>query len=121
MSTLFGALLAAGLYFAHEPKGSGQMPSVSGIGGLSGAGKAAPLVGAAGLGPSDPVVRFADTRIGQVLFSKSRSDDCVRVLFNNVTGDYYEAKDIFCGRKPEPPSDGGPSRRLDALRKSFAK
>jgi hypothetical protein len=118
---LFGALLVGGVYFATEPSGALKAPSIAGAGGLPGAMKAVPLVGAASLGPNDPVVRFSDTRIGQVLYARTSSDNCERVLFDNRSGAYYDSKEIFCGQTPSQVSEAETPNRLMALRKSFTK
>ena len=69
--------------------------------------------------PGDPAVRFSDTRVGHVLFASSRSDNCRRVLFDNRTGSSYEAKEIFCGQRPDQAVEVGSSDRLTGLRQFF--
>jgi hypothetical protein len=57
-----------------------------------------------------------------MLFPTARSAFCSRMLFDNRTGKYYEAGEIFCGQvvdqKAELDKLDNPNR-LSAVRKSF--
>jgi hypothetical protein len=116
---VFAALIALGFYATIDRDTAYRQGTIQGAGGLPGAVKAVPLVGAAGLGTSDPVVRFSETRIGHVLFSKASSDECQRVLFDNRTGSYYDAPDLFCGQSVDQVMEADTPNRLLALKKSF--
>ena len=95
---LFGLLILSGVYATGDYTGLFQSISASGAGGLPGMNAAKPT-GYDELGPNDPAVRFADTGVGQLLISSTRSDNCRRLLFDNRTGAYYAAGEVFCGQK----------------------
>jgi hypothetical protein len=65
---------------------------------------------------------FSENGVGKMLFPSARSEFCRRMLFDNRTGKYYEASEIFCGQavdqNAEPDKVENPSR-LSAVRKSF--
>jgi hypothetical protein len=105
---LFGALLVLGIYHVQQPA-SVAPGQVAGYG---------PLEGGA-----DPLVRFQETRIGQLLFASRGNDDCRRVLFDNRTGAQYEAGTIYCGQAPRQvvAEAASSTDRMNALRKSFQK
>ena len=122
LCAVFVSLLSMAVLFAHDPTGgSFGQSSFNGAGGLPGAVKAVPLVGAGSLAPDDPVIRFAQTRMGQVIFSKTQSDNCGRYLFDNSTGSSYEVQGVFCGQTPDKVTGAETPDRLMALRKSFQK
>ena len=129
---VFGVLIGVGLYAATGRTALLQLFGFSGAGGISGAGqskqtkgpptaKAAPLAGAANLAPDDPVMRFAETRIGQVLFASVRSDDCRRALFDNRTGASFDVKPVFCGQSANELVEAERPNRLQVLRGAFQK
>ena len=127
INAVFGVLIAVGLYATVERNTFFRMMGFAGAGGISGVGQSAhsedtrspPVVGAASLAPDDPVLRFAETRIGQVLFTSMRTDDCQRVLFDNRTGVSYDVPGVFCGQKASRQNaTDGPSR-LNAVRATF--
>ena len=126
--SVFGTLLLASAYAAKEHTALFGLLQASGAGGLFGQGtavagdKTVGLSLAGQLDPADPTVRFKETGVGHLLFASSNSDGCKRLLFDNRTGLYYQAKDIDCHRpsdevveanEPEKPN------RLTEVRKSF--
>jgi len=123
ISVVFGALILTAAYAAKDPRTLFRFVQMSGGGGLSGGGIASENAvrpgGFAELDPGDPTVRFSDTRIGHVLFASSRSDDCRRLLFDNRTGLFYEAREIFCGQRPDQAGEVVSSDRLTGLRQFF--
>jgi hypothetical protein len=121
MCAVFVALIGFAVFFSHDPASSLRSATFNGAGGLPGTVKGVPLIGATGLASDDPVIQFARTRIGQVVFSKPQSDNCGRLLFDNTTGAYYETQDIFCGQTPDKVTGAESPDRLMALRKSFQK
>ena len=96
--SLFGLLILSGVYAAREHTGLFQSVSASGAGSMPGMNAARPT-GYDELGPNDPAVRFAETGVGQLLISSTRSDHCRRMLFDNRTGSYYAAGEVFCGHR----------------------
>jgi len=123
ISAVFGALILTAAYAANERHSLFRFFQTSGGGNLSGGGiasaNAARRAGFAELDPGDPTVRFSDTRVGHVLFASSRSDGCRRLLFDNRTGSSYEAKEIFCGQRPDQAAEAVGSDRLTGLRQFF--
>ena len=110
LCSTFATLMLAGFYFTRETAGVSRP--------MADRAASAPE---RGLGPNDPVARFAETRVGHLLFSSSRNDDCRRVLFDNRTGAFYEAGSIQCGQIALPTPEASGNDRLMALRKTFAK
>jgi hypothetical protein len=124
ISGLFGALIFAGVYAAKGHTALFGSLRASNAGGLSGSaqgggGKAGAVTGAAELSSADPVMRFSDTGIGQVLFMSPSGETCQRVLFDNRAGSYFTAHKVFCGQRPEPVAEAAPPDRLTSVRKSF--
>lgn len=130
INVVFGLLIGCGLYATTERAALLHLMGFSGAGGISGAGeprevkgsaitRAVPLTGAASLTPDDPVLRFAESRIGHMLFSSMQSDNCQRVLFNNNTGVSFEAPGVFCGQKANKVAEADSPKRLNAVRSSF--
>ena len=115
---LFGLLILSGVYAAREHTGLFQSVSASGAGSMSGMNAARPT-GYDELGPNDPAVRFAETGVGQLLISSTRSDNCRRLLFDNRTGAYYAAGEVFCGQKAAEAIEAESPKRLDVVRRSF--
>ena len=115
LCSTFATLLLAGLYFTRETAGVSR-PMAN-----RAASAAAASAPGRGLGPNDPVARFAETRVGHLLFTSSRNEDCRRVLFDNRTGAFYEAGSIYCGHTLPPMPEVSSSNRLMALRKTFVK
>lgn len=112
------ALIGGGMYVAR-PVLLFWSKADAGAGGASGSDKAS-LTGGDDLNPDDPTLRFKQTGIGQVLFTKGSSGRCSRVLFDNRTGASYLAKDIDCGQKAEPVVQKVEStNRMTAVRQSF--
>lgn len=123
---VFGALIVAGIYAARDHTTLFRSAGASGEGGVSGASggpadaKASRPTGFADLDASDPVVRFSETRVGHVLIPSTQSDQCQRLLFDNRTGAYYDASEVFCGQRLEQaPAVAVMPVRLEALMKSF--
>lgn len=112
-----GPSLGAGLGAGRNAGAHGLPPTVA----EDAREKPVTIVGADELSPNDPVMRFSDTRVGQVLFASVRSDNCQRMLFDNRTGEYYPAAEIFCGQKPEQEIPPEKLDRFSALRKTFKK
>jgi hypothetical protein len=134
IGVVFSVLIGVGLYATTDRAALLRLMGLSGAGGISGAGqsketngpiaakvKSVPLVGAANLAPQDPVLRFAETRIGQVLFTSTRSNDCRRALFDNRTGASFDVKAVFCGQTADDVVEVESPNRLQALRGSFQK
>lgn len=134
INAVFGAVIGLGLYAASEQTTMLlRWAGISGVGGLSGAGdgggqadekgpstaRKVQLVGAASLGPDDPVIHFSETRIGHVVFASSGRDDCQRLLFDNRNGNYYDVPGVFCGYAPERVVEPETPARLNAIRKSL--
>jgi hypothetical protein len=117
ISGAFAALIGAGFLAAKDPVGLFQSKSVSAGTGVQTI-KAVGLTGASALGGDDPVLRFTDTKMGQVVFA-ARSDTCRRVLFDNRTGARLEAGEVFCGQSQAQVVDAETSNRLQFLSKSF--
>jgi hypothetical protein len=115
---LFGLLILSGVYAAREHTGLFQSFSALGRGSLPGINAARPT-GYDELGPNDPTVRFAATGVGQLLIASTRSDHCRRLLFDNRTGAYYAAGDVFCGHKADEAVAAESPTRIDVVRKSF--
>jgi hypothetical protein len=121
---VFGALIFAAVYATNGHTalfGSFKTSDAGGLAGSSaqGAGKAGAVTGAAELSPGDPVMRFSDTGVGQVLFMSPSGETCQRVLFDNRAGSYFTAQKIFCGQRPAPVAEAEPPDRLTSVRKSF--
>jgi hypothetical protein len=123
ISVVFGALILAAAYAANERLSPFHFVQSFGGGNRSGDGTASQdavrLVGFSELGPSDLAVRFSETRVGHVLFAVSQSDNCRRMLFDNRTGSFYEAKQIFCGQGSDQAVEVLGTDRLTGLRQSF--
>ena len=123
ISVVFGALILTAAYATNERLTGFRFVQWSGGGNLSGGGiageNAVRRVGFAELDPGDPTVRFSDTRVGHVLFASSRSDGCRRLLFDNRTGSFYEAKEIFCGERLDQAAEVVGPDRLTGLRQFF--
>ena len=123
ISVVFGALILTAAYAANERFARFRLVQLSSGASLSGGGiaseNAVRPVGFAELDPGDPTVRFSDTRVGHVLFASSRSDDCRRLLFDNRTGSFYEAKEIFCGQRPDQAVEGASPDRLTGMQQFF--
>jgi len=134
INVVFGALIGLGLYAASEQTTMLlRWAGFSGSGTWSGAGEGAGpaddkgpaairkarLVGESSLDPNDPVLRFAETRIGQVVFAAAGSDNCQRLLFDNRNGKYYDTPEVFCGQLPEKLVESEAPSRLMAVRKSL--
>ena len=122
---VFGTLIFAGVYAANGYTalfGSLRTSDGGGLAGFAaqkGGGTAGALTGAAELSPADPVMRFSDTGVGQVLFMSPSGETCQRVLFDNRAGSYFTAHSIFCGQKPEQLVETESPDRLTVVRKSF--
>jgi hypothetical protein len=114
----FGVVIAAGIYATKDPQG--LLQSATSKSASVAAGSDASSDSLASLDPSDPVAQFTKTGVGQMLFAKSNSEDCRRVLFDNRTGGFEEVKDMSCGREvleKEPVSAS--AARLGAMQKTF--
>jgi len=116
-------LILAAAYAANERLALLRFVQTSAGGSLSGGGGAGENAvrpsGFAELGPGDPTVRFSDTRVGHVLFASARSDNCRRVLFDNRTGLFYEAKEIFCGQRSDQVVEVVSMDRLAGMQRFF--
>jgi hypothetical protein len=123
ISVVFGTLILTAAYAAKERLMLFRFVQTSGEGNLSGGGiaseNAVRPVGFAELDPGDPTVRFSDTRVGHVLFASARSDNCRRVLFDNRTGSFFEAKEIFCGQRPDQAVEVTGMGRLSGMQQFF--
>jgi len=123
ISVVFGTLILTAAYTANERLAWVRFVQSFGGGSLSGSGiaskNAARPVGFAELDPGDPTVRFSDTRVGHVLFALAQTDNCRRVMFDNRTGAFYEAKEIFCGERPDQAVAVVSADRLAELRQFF--
>jgi hypothetical protein len=128
---VFGGLIVVGLYARDQRTALFRWAGFSGPSGTSGdamgqteakgpsAARKAKLVGAASLDPNDPVLRFTETRMGQVLFTATGRDNCQRLLFDNRSGTYYESPEVFCGQTPEQVVEAETPERLKAVSKSM--
>jgi hypothetical protein len=67
----------------------------------------------------DPVGEFAKTRIGQVLYSPTVSDNCRRVIFDNRTGSLYEAGHVSCGQETTAEVQATGASRMLSMRAAF--
>ena len=117
LCTLFGALLAAGVYFTRELTVMGPASGSR----TAGNGQPASDPQMRGLDPADPVVRFAETRVGHLLFESRAGDNCRRVLFDNRSGGSAEVADIHCGYESAPAGGASSADRIMILRKAFQK
>jgi hypothetical protein len=118
LCAVFGALIVAGIFAAGTPGSLFESAATQRAGALSGGGSSSDTTGS--LDPSDPVAQFAKTGVGHMLFAKSNSEDCRRVLFDNRTGSMQEVKDMACGRDEltkEPISAS--AARLEAMQRTF--
>ncbi len=71
--------------------------------------------------PLDPVVRFSETQIGQLLIpAEIGSSECRRLLFDNRTGASWAAGHAVC-EKPSLAALVHETNRLTAMRRSFQK
>ncbi len=68
---------------------------------------------------ADPVARFNDTRVGQLLFMQPDGQNCRRVLFDNVSGGFRDAGAIDCRPEEAKQNKALDAGRLDAIRNSF--
>jgi hypothetical protein len=116
---LFGALVFAMAYFARQPAATPGVLMVGGTG--TGAGRTTGGLSTSGLPSDDPVVQFARTRVGQLLYVPIASDNCRRVLFSNDNGGSYETTPVFCGATVGKSDEVTSGDRIEALRKSFQK
>ena len=114
LAVLFGTVLTAGLYLSLEPVFFTRMAPTQGP--------------AAGPVNADPVARFRETRVGQVVYWAETSDNCRRLLFDNQTGVLYEGGEILClssstGAEPVTARTKTVNGldRMNALRKHFQK
>jgi hypothetical protein len=132
INAIFGVLIGVSVFAASERTALFALMGFSGAGGISGAGhsaqekgpatvKAVSLVGAASFAPDDPVLRFAETRTGQMLFTAGGSDNCQRVLFNNQNGASFDVPGVFCGQPASQVEDAATPNRLQAMRAAFKK
>jgi len=114
-------LIVAGVLFASDPNSVFSLKSGAGKtqGPASAEPKVSDLIGAKNLDPADPALHFAETKMGQVLFTTSNSDSCNRVLFDNSTGTSYWTKTIDCGRPVEEAKASEAPNRALAIQKSF--
>jgi hypothetical protein len=128
ISVVFAALILAAAYSANARLTPFHFVQWLGGGNRSGDGIASQpavrLVGFSELAPGDLAVRFSHTRVGHVLFEVDQSDNCRRMLFDNRTGLFYDAKEIFCGEgSDQAVSDQAvqvtSSDRLKGLQQSF--
>jgi pimeloyl-ACP methyl ester carboxylesterase len=108
VSAVFAPLIALGAYQVQ------QQPAPP-------AAKPASAASAADTRPTDPVARFAETGIGQVLFWPHGSDTCRRVLFDNRTGASQEVGEVLCEPDKSDETVRAEINRLTTLRKSFKK
>jgi hypothetical protein len=119
LCAVFGALIVAGIFAAGAPGSLFESAATQRAGALPGAGASSSDT-TGSLDPSDPVAQFAKTGVGHMLFAKSNSEECRRVLFDNRTGGMQEVKDLACGREElekEPVSAS--AARLEAMQKTF--
>jgi hypothetical protein len=136
INVIFGLLVGVGVYAASEKTTMLlRWAGFAGAAGLAGAGEGitqaddkglttmrkVKLVGAASLDPNDPVLRFAETRIGQLVFASAGRDNCDRLLFDNRNGSYYDTPQVFCGQRPEQAVESETPARLMAVRKSLGR
>lgn len=118
ISGAFAVVMAAAFCTAKDPAAFFRAkagPSASGVLTI----KAVGVIGASALGGDDPLLRFTETKVGQVVFSSGRSDTCRRVLFDNRTGARLEAGEMFCGQTADQIVEAEPQNRLNSLSKSF--
>ena len=68
----------------------------------------------------DPADEFIAGRVGQLLISRRNRDDCLRMLFDNRSGEISDAGHVACGllaeAAPDPAHD-----RAELLRRAFRK
>jgi hypothetical protein len=116
----FVALPVVAIHYVREPAAIQGAGSLSGQGGVAGVDAASSGL-AVGVAGDDPVARFAQTRVGHILYSPNQGDNCRRVLFNNSTGALYEMGSVLCAQSaPEAALVSG-ADRMQSLRKSFQK
>lgn len=118
ISAAFAILMGAAFYAAKDPMGLFRSNGDAAAKGTQTV-KAVGLTGAGSLGGDDPVLRFNETKVGQVVFSSARSDSCRRVLFNNRTGERLEAGEVFCGQTEAQTENPETGSRLQSVSKSF--
>jgi hypothetical protein len=70
------------------------------------------------LDAGNPVARFAETRVGHIVYSSTIDERCRRVLFDNRTGYSGDAGSIMC-RRLAPEGEAMPADRLETLSKTF--
>jgi hypothetical protein len=121
-TVIFLTLVVGGAYVMHD-----QAPLLnwlfrsSSTGAFANAGRPEQPTGGASLGADDPVKNFLKTGVGHVLFTAESSNNCRRTLFDNRTGETYDAGEVFCGQAPENVIEAQSTDRLMALRKPFNK
>jgi len=125
---LFCVLLMLAIAYTRAPVGSlsagggGGGLGMGGAGGMAGAGgRGAGALATGNLPADDPVVQFAQTRVGQLLFASFWGDNCRRVLFDNRTGGSHEMGYVPCGQNADTPVEVSGMDRIQAMRKSFQK
>jgi hypothetical protein len=120
----FMTVIVASFFYTREPPPPPQWISLSGAGGSPGIGSAgAPGTVGAGLtiDADDLVAKFAETRVGQVLYAPQVGDRCRRLLFDNNRGSLFETSPMTCVQPIPDPSASVTTDRLLAVRKQFQK
>lgn len=115
--TVFATVLSVGTYVASDQLGLFEWLVRGNGNGFGSAGNGAQEsmpTGAANLDSDDPVKNFARTGIGHVLFTAPSTDNCRRTLFDNRTGNSYEAGEVNCNQPPEAQNE-----RLQSMSKPF--
>ena len=97
LCAMFGGLVALGVYRVQDFS-SATSPSAGKSGSANSLGSGARPGSIAKSGASESDIRFIETRIGQVLFSPHDGDYCRLVLFDNQTGAFHEAGELYCGQ-----------------------
>jgi hypothetical protein len=108
---LFGTLVALGIYHVQETTDAPKVRRSS----------VGPVTGSERMDADDPVARFVDTGVGQVLFAPRVGDDCQRVLFDNRTGAQYDSAPINCIRPAREALSEAAADRVGPMTKGFQK
>ena len=118
----FATVILASIVYTREPPPAPQWISLSGAGGVAGSGGvAAPGMVGAGVSieADDLVAKFAETRIGQVVYVPTAGDRCRRLLFDNNRGALFETSPSTCVQPAPDATASATVDRLMSVRKTF--
>jgi hypothetical protein len=116
----FAVLLAVGLHSGRDFASALHAALTQGNGkAQSGAVSSRHSRAAPAMETIDPGSEFVTDRVGQLLFSRHNSDSCLRMLFDNRSGEMAEAGNAACGLITEAGDTA--LDRAELLRRAFRK